>query len=100
MEEHQDTSCVICMTHIKEVENKLMVLRCGHVYCVGCIFPLWISYLIMRFNRLNKFSTIDDCGANNNKCPVCRKETFKIIDQVDRNQALNITDYPIRILNF
>ena len=95
-----DMDCAICMTALKDTKNKLMVLKCGHIFCVGCVMPMWISYLIMRYNRLNNFSEEDDCDANNNKCPICRKEIFKIHKNPLLNTELNIRDYGLSILNF
>lgn len=98
----KNIQCVICMNELCEIKNKLIILNCGHIFCVGCIVPLWISYLIMRFNRLNDFiSKEEEAGGSSNKCPLCRREIFKIMDKIKRrNKDLNIDDYCIEILNF
>ena len=71
-----------------------MVLKCDDIFCVGCVVPMWIGYLIMRYNRLNNTSSSDEADANANKCPNCRKEVFKINHNREfDNTILDIKDW-------
>lgn len=101
LEDKAEKTCVICCTDIKDVGNMLIHLKCNHVYCAGCIIPLWISYLIMRYNRINNLSEKgDDDVKSNNQCPLCKKEMFKIFDQkIEYNMDLLVEDYRIHFMN-
>jgi hypothetical protein len=96
-----EKTCVICCNDIKDQDKKFVILKCEHIYCVGCILPMWISYLIMRYNRINNFSEKgDDEVKSNNQCPMCRTEMFKINDETGEfNDELNVEDYRIQIMN-
>ncbi len=95
-----ETNCAVCLTELKGIKNKLIILKCDHIFCVGCIVPLWISYLIVRYNILNKVIYNDECDKNNNKCPLCREEIFEIKDTAVANLELGVNDYELNILNF
>lgn len=98
--EKEDTTCTICLTHIKDVQNKLMVLKCGHIYCLGCLFPMLLSYLIMRHNRLNNTSSINEGETHNNKCPVCRTDIITVNDRNKiRNKELMVLDWMVVFSN-
>lgn len=96
-----DVCCPTCLTLLEKTKCKLIILKCGHIFCVGCIVPMWIGYLIMRYNRLNETFSDDEADPNFNKCPVCRKEIFKIHNNQEfENTYLDTKDWKIDILNF
>lgn len=101
MEDKAEKSCVICCNDLKDMDKKFILLKCGHIYCVGCILPMWISYLIMRYNRINNFSEKgDDDVKSNNQCPMCRKDMFRIFDdKTVFNGELMVDDYRIHFMN-
>jgi hypothetical protein len=96
-----DECCPVCQEELKVLDNKFIKLKCTHIFCVGCIFPMWIKYLIMRSNRLIGLHLDDEDGIqNHNNCPVCRESVFKInSNQKIRNSSLNVDDYLIEFTN-
>lgn len=96
-----DECCPVCQEELKELDNKFIKLKCTHTFCVGCVFPMWIKYLIMRSNRLIGLHLDDEDGIqNHNNCPTCRESVFKInSNQKIRNSSLNVDDYLIEFTN-
>jgi len=96
-----DECCPVCQEELKVLDNKFIKLKCTHTFCVGCIFPMWIKYLIMRSNRLIGLHLDDEDGIQNyNNCPTCRESVFKInSNQKIRNSSLNVDDYLIEFTN-
>ena len=91
-----DENCPICITPVRELQNKLYKTQCGHIFCVKCIFPQFLAYLLMRYNRSCHFSDdAMDGESNDNLCPICRHPEFEILGTV-QNTSLDIKDYRIR----
>lgn len=95
-----EDKCMICLTPIKDVSNKLFLLKCGHVYCLGCLCPMLIGYLILRHNRLNNTSSSNEGDIHGNKCPICRRDIFEINDRnLIFNNKLMSNDCTISFIN-
>ena len=72
--------CPICRNLLLNVNNYKVITRCGHIYCLSCLYPLLKKYLIFRINIYNGYKLSEEEETHNsfNKCPVCRKDMLII----------------------
>lgn len=105
IKEQASSCCPICSDEFHPMSNKI-ILPCGHLYCVGCILPQIIKYLVKTLNTFNDIrrttytddtsDTLDD-DLHHNKCPMCR---CNILDSIHGGHRLEtpelngIRDHP------
>ena len=102
IKEQASSCCPICSDEFHPMSNKI-ILPCGHLYCVGCILPQIIKYLVKTINTFNDIrrttytgDTSDD-DLHHNKCPMCRCNILGTIHSRHRLETpeLNgIRDHP------